>query len=420
MSFDFFPNEQDATLRAAARQPSRAPEPGVWTGFLPGAARYTMRSLAEAGRAVDMLGAAFPIAIDAVTGGTERQNTYFREHDEVFNRAVEFWTPSPADVGAAGQITGQLLGGVAQVVVSPALLVGTAQLGTAEDLVRQAVDAGTANTVGGIAGTGTAVGLRLPFLGKTLASRVGSGAGGNVVQGAATAGASSAVLNAAGHTEQAKQFDPADFKARALDAALGAAFGGLAHVSARMSPTDDAALLVTNQARHMQESTLPAMPVTETDATAHVQALRAAVEQTLRGEVVSVDQVLRGTEFVPDAALASDRAEITGEILRLAREQDGGQPIELPPEAVADAARAQTAPDAAPKADADPVAGRARKVVADSPDLVVPLGEFLPDGTPATARAADLMARADAELRAAEGLGPEIFRTAAACMLGAV
>lgn len=412
MSFDFFPNEQQATMKAAGRQPSLTRDPGVWGNFLPGAARYGMRSLAEAARAVDMAGAAFPVVIDAVTGGTARQDQYFREHDEVFNSAVDYWTPRPGEVGAAGQITGQLLGGLAQAVVSPGLLVGTAQLSTAEDLVRQGVDAGAANLVGDIAGIGAAVGLRLPFLGKTLASRVGSGAGGNVVQGAATAGASRAVLNAAGSTEQAQQFDPFDIKARALDAALGAAFGGLAHVSARMTPTDEAALMVANQARHMEASTLPGLPVGDVDATAHVQALRGAVEQLLRGEPVTVDQALRGAEFVSDPALMRDRIEVGDEITRLAREQAAGDPIPAPvrPEALADSAALEL----------DPVAARARQVAAENPDMLVPLGEMLPDGTPAAARAGDLLARADAELQAAEGLGPEIYRTAAACMLGAI
>lgn len=414
MSFDFFPNEQRATILSAARQPSVTRDPGVWDNFFSGAGSYGMRSLAETGRAVDMLGAVFPVAIDTVTGGTERQDQYFREHDEVFNRAVDYWTPSAGDVGAAGQVAGQLFGGIAQAIVSPALLVGTAQLSTGEDLVRQGVDANAANVVGDIAGIGSAVGLRLPFLGKTLASRVATGAGGNVLLGAATAGASRGVLNAAGNPEQAHQFDPFEFKARALDAALGAAFGTMAHISARMTPTDEAALLVANQARHMEASTLPALPVGEADATAHVQALRGAVDQMLRGEPVTVDKALQGVEFVPDTALTRERAQVSDEILRMAREDAAarGEPVPAPirPEAVADAAALEL----------DPVSVRARQVAAENPDLLVPLGEAMPDGTPATARAADLLARADAEVEAAKGLGPDIFRTAAACMLGTI
>ena len=134
--FDFFQNEQSAALLNAARHPSLHPEASAFDGFPKGVGMYAMKSLAEAGRAVDMAGAVFPIAIDAVTGGTDRQDQYFKEHDEVFNAAVDYWTPKPGEVGTAGQVAGQLAGGILQAVISPALLVGTTQLSTAEDLVK--------------------------------------------------------------------------------------------------------------------------------------------------------------------------------------------------------------------------------------------------------------------------------------------
>lgn len=89
MSFEFFPNEQDTSLRNAARQPSLNPDPGVWQGFLPGAGSYAMRSLAEVGRAVSMAGSVLPIAHDLVHGGTKEQDAYFAAHDETFQSAVD-------------------------------------------------------------------------------------------------------------------------------------------------------------------------------------------------------------------------------------------------------------------------------------------------------------------------------------------
>lgn len=230
MSFDFFENEQAATLTQASRHPSISPDAGAFENFWSGAGHFSMRSLAEAGRAVDMAGAAFPVAYDSLVGGTEQQDRYFKEHDEVFNSAVDHWTPRPGEVGMAGQIAGQLAGGIMQAVVSPALLVGTTQLSSAEDLVRQGVDATTANQVGAVQGAATAVGVKLPAFGSTLTRKILTGAGGNLAQGVAASGTSRAILEHANAAGAAAQYDPFDFRARALDVMLGAAFGGIAHL----------------------------------------------------------------------------------------------------------------------------------------------------------------------------------------------
>ncbi|MDB5957697.1 hypothetical protein [Ramlibacter sp.] len=403
--FDFVPNEQSATLLAATRRPSLSPAPGTFDNFLPGAGSYAMRSLAEVGRAVDLAGSVFPIVADKITGGTEQQDRYFREHDDVFNSAVDHWTPRPGEVGTAGQIVGQLAGGVAQAIISPAVLVGTAQLSTAEDLVRQGVDAGAANVAGDIAGIGMAAGVRLPFLGQTAAARIASGAGGNVALGAATAGATRGVLTASGNREQAAQYDPLDVKARALDAMLGAAFGGLAHLDARAQ----AALLVVNQAHHMETSTAPGRPVTDADATAHVQALRQAVDQLLNGDPVSVHGIVRDGAFVHDPVYSRDHDEVGAEIERLAREEAPPPPIDAPLQPTRD-----TAPDA------DPISARARLAAERNPDMPIPTSYFAEDGTPVTLRAADVIAHTDAETAQAKALIPNIFRTAAQCLLGAL
>jgi hypothetical protein len=422
MSFDFFPNEQSTALLNAARHPSVTPDPDTFTNFLPGAASYGMRSLAEVGRAVDLAGSVFPIAVDAATGGTERQDQYFKEHDEVFNSAVDHWTPRPGEVGAAGQIAGQLAGGVMQAVISPALLVATSQLSTGEDLVRQGVDASTANTVGGIAGAGAAVGLKLPFLGKTLATRVLSGAGGNVLQGAATAEASHLVLDAAGNTHQAAQYDATDLRGRLLDAMMGAAFGGLAHIGAKLTPREDAAILVSNQARHLEETTSPGRPDTASDLTQHVTAMRGAIDQILRGDPVAVDKTIEGMHMHPDETMIRDRTELTGEMTRLAGE-------EVPPEEtikpIADETPLRTPEGNDPldvqAADAVPgnlIMARSRAALAKNPDMLIPDRGADPLAEPVPTRAGDVLDRLAAERASAEATAPDLFKTAAACLLG--
>lgn len=427
MSFDFFPNEQSASLLRATRNPSTVPDPGVWGGFASGTGNYAMRSLAEAGRSVDMLGSVFPIAVDAVTGGTARQDQYFQEHDDVFNGAVDHWTPRPGDVGTAGQIAGQLAGGVLQAVISPALLVGSAQLSTGEDLVRQGVDAGAANVAGDVAGLGMAVGLRLPFLGDKLATRVLSGAGGNVAQGAVVAGVTHGVLDAAGNPEQAEQYQALDLKGRLIDAMLGAAFGGLAHVgappskpavgrdvAAKLTATDEAALLVANQARHMEDATPQGRPATAADATMHVDAMRQAIDQTLRGEAVTVDPITKDMRMVPDETQYQQRMEVTDEAHRLAEQE---APLSPP---------IFRAPDAQPaSADVealghDPASVKARQFSTEQPDLMIASNRVDANGAPLMVKASEAIAQADADLAHTQAVAPNIFKTAALCLLGAL
>lgn len=421
MSFDFFPNEQGATLLNAARKPSTTPEPGTFENFAKGAGMYTMRSLAEAGRAVDMAGAVFPIAYDAVVGGTEQQDQYFKEHDEVFNGAVDYWTPKPGEVGTAGQVAGQLAGGVMQAIVSPALLVGTTQLSASEDLVRNGVDSTTAQVVGGIQGASMAVGLKLPYLGQTLATRVLSGAGGNLVQGTAGALASSEVLKAEGYDKQAEQFNPWDLRARALDVMLGAAFGGLAHIDAKgklqeppkLTPTDEAALLVANQARHLEDVTPQGRPATDADATMHADAMRRAIDQVLRGEQVTVDDVVRDMRLVPDEAQYQQRAEIMSEAQRIAEQAAPFDPILPKMEPTRPLA------DNIPM-EGDPASIQARRFATEQPDLTIPTNRADADGNPVTMRAADAIALADAEVAHAQATAANLFKTAANCLLGAL
>lgn len=418
MSFDLFPNEQNAALLNAARHPSTAPDPGVFENFASGAGQYTMRSLAEAGRALDMAGAVFPIMVDKVTGGTMRQDQYFKEHDEVFNHAVDYWTPRPGEVGTAGQVAGQLAGGVLQSIISPALLVGTSQLSTAEDLVRNGVDAGTANKVGAIQGTAMAVGVKLPFLGQSLATRVLSGAGGNLAQGTAAALASSEVLKANDYEKQAEQFNPWDLRARTLDVMLGAAFGGLAHLEARgapkLTPTDEAALLVANQARHLEDSTPNGRPATDADATLHVDAMRQAIDQVLRGERVTVDALTKDMRMVPDEMQYRERAEVLEEAQHIAAEV---APVDRPILPGIEPGKAM--PDINP-AEHEPASLKARQMAVDQPDLTIATNLFDANGQPIHMKAADALAHADAEVANAQARAANIFKTAAHCLLGAL
>jgi hypothetical protein len=319
VSFDLVPDENAATMLRAANSPSPGPEPGFWTGFIPGAASLTMKGFAEAARGISLAGAVGPMIEDRLTGGTAAQDTYFQQHDDLFNTAVDYWTPAPGEVGTAGRIVGSLVPILAQAAVSPGLALNTVTMGTAEDLVRQGVDANKAVGAGVVQGTGLGLGMALPIFGNSWMMRaLVGGAASNVAQGVVSRAVTAKILEG---TKAAEQYDPWNAENIVLDTLMGVGFGSLAHVGAKhaeelqrirdqLTDTQRAAILAANQARHMEDTTAPGQPVTDVDRTIHVEAMKKAVDDVLNGRTAEVEQLLADARFHPDEARAAAQEEV--------------------------------------------------------------------------------------------------------------
>jgi hypothetical protein len=332
VSLDLY--ERETQERLSTMQPVEHLEAGTWDGFARGTGLSAMRGLARIGRTIDMAGAVGPILKDAVTGGTELQDRYFREHDEVWGSAVDYWTPKRGEVGVAGEIAGQLLSLLPVVLASPGLAVADAYLGTAEDLVKQGVDAGKAQAVGAVQAVGLGLGIWVPILGRNGWERIlVGGAGFNVAQGITMRGVSGAILEG---TPAAKAFEAFDGHALTLDVLLGLAFGSFAHLNPEMraqgakawerigawaqklEPSELAAIAALRQAQHANVDSFPGgKPAGPQDIEAHVNRLRVATEQILRGEPVHVE----------DMPAPKTEAEGLAEVYR--GEDLAGTPIEL-------------------------------------------------------------------------------------------
>ena len=305
--------------RSYSLRPVTSIEPGMFDNFLSGTAKYTMQGFAKAGRAIDMIGAVGPIVQDALASTkvkttTEAQDRYFREHDETFKRAVDYWTPAPNETGAAAQVVGSLLGTLPFVLANPALAVGTTQVSTALDLQDKGVATGKAQAVGAVQAAGLALGIWMPILGQTGFQRVVlGGAGFNAVQGVATRGISGAILSG---TEAANDFKAFDGASLTLDVLLGAAFGGLAHLSPSQraagaalwdkikggtKPSDVDAALTLRQAQHLGEDSAPGKLSTPQDIAAHADRMRKAIDDMVSGRPVDVEG-LPPVTFADDAA----------------------------------------------------------------------------------------------------------------------
>lgn len=324
---DLYPEELDQELRGREQAAPRI-DPGFAESHpkLTGAAKATMRELARAGSSFDLLGAAVPVTLDWMKGGSDLQDQYFREHDEVFSKAVDYWTPSPQERSLAGDVAGGLVGMGAQFMLGAPVLLNTAFTGTAEELVKQGVDAGPALTVGGIQGLFTAAGIRLPAaFGTRLVTQLGTGAAGNVALGTTARYLSQQTLEATGHQEAAQSFEPLALDAVLVEAGMGALFGGMAHMSGKprlgnvkesapgraadtvrwwmegMKPSDKDAVLTLGNAVALEKRSL-GIPARPKDLDTHVQAMEQAIRQAAAGDTVDVagKVIARDMQIKPD------------------------------------------------------------------------------------------------------------------------
>lgn len=325
MTIELF--RQDLEERLAGFGGTTQLEPSMFDGFLRGTAQYTMRGFAKTARAIDMAGAVFPIVQDAITGGTEARDRYFREHDEVMGGAVDYWTPKPLEVGAAAEVVGSLVSQLPVIIASPHLAIGAQVLDTAEELTAKGVAPGKAVTAGVVQGAGLAAGIWMPVLGRTYLERVlVGGAGFNLLQGVVTRGATQLVLEG---TPAEKDFQALDQKAMTLDVLLGLMFGNLVHLSAeqraqgaamwtriqrwaeKASPSERAAVATLRTAQHLNEDSLPGRAEAPADVEAHVQRTRAAIDQLVRDKQVAVEDLPAAKVEADDARFkaAARRAE---------------------------------------------------------------------------------------------------------------
>lgn len=287
---------------------------GAFTGMFQGLGEGIMRGGAKAGSMLalrsEVSGNAYRLNLAAADPNADMlqlPKALAPRHDalDAYYRNVDFWTPGPREVGVVGNV----LGGLGEMVLplaaaggNPTLLAASDTVGTTLDLARQGVDPNAAADVGAMQGASILVGFRLPAaFGKTLTTRLATGAGGNLAVGRAASYGQEARLEASGDTDAAKQFDPWSAQSVVLDTLMGLAFGGLHHLGAKgearkadtapareLTQEEKDAILAANNADHFQRQTMPGDPLTPGADVAHQRALETAIEQALRGEPVDV------------------------------------------------------------------------------------------------------------------------------------
>ncbi len=295
-----FFNDPEYTARIdrdALANPSPGPTLGAWEQ----AGLGVMRGGAMAADAVRMAAAVPVVAF----GDDETQDAYFAATDDVIKSAVDRWTPDPASTTLAGRVMGGLAEAALPLMAAggnPALLMGSMQTRTSRSLVDQGVDASTARDVGMVDALTIGAGFMIPAVGRSLATKLAFGAVSNPLLNAAGITVQAGALNEAGAPQAAAQYDPWDLESRAVDAALGAAFGGMVHAMGAPGGAppmgrgfDDAGrvfresvdeILTYRGAQRYESRALGAPTIAARNA--HDRAMRTAMEQAIRGEPVAV------------------------------------------------------------------------------------------------------------------------------------
>ncbi len=319
--FDSNPKKPDAILAGnnyVKLGENFQPEPDTFDNFGNAIALSVPQGFAQMGKAGSILLGSFPAAYDSgksmITGKYESaaSDWWFKNvTDDLTQNAVEYWTPDASKTGSAGKVMGGLVNVLTQATGGGIGLATSLGVNEAATLVEEGVDSDTALKAGAVEAASAYVGFKLPFLGKNLIQRVGFGAGSNLALNTTTTFAQNQILQAGGYDEIAQRYDAADTQARLMDVLLGAAFGGIAHLTASgknveiksddLTPQERNTILTANNAKHFQQDSAPGMPADLPSSVAHQNAMTTAMEQIARGEAVDVSAIknIDNASFIP-------------------------------------------------------------------------------------------------------------------------
>lgn len=304
--------------------------PGFWTGSgtatLKGLAQGVIAQpallLGDAATAVAMPGAK---KIDELFGGSNAQDWLKGEQQKTV-AAVHALMPGP-QTGLLGNLgygfgsmvpqaaAGFVTGGPAGAAAAVGSLQGYAAKRVGETY--EGLDESTAIMKGIIEGGFAAAGVALPpAFGTGIGTMIATGIGGNVGLGIAQRGATSALLEANGYDKLAEQYKAFDLSSIAVDAVLGAAFGGV-HArfgqtgeGGKIPPTLTDAVLAENKQNHLQVSVAPGVPDGPQSRSLHGRTIDKAMRDIMGDEPVDVSGTgIENAAFVPNRAVQEARVE---------------------------------------------------------------------------------------------------------------
>jgi len=358
-------------------------------------------------------------------GGAKTPDEFKPDFEETLKGVQEWSQMDPATTGKWAQVGGATLKGleiagagslIAGPVGAGALLGSTTAHTDYQENIKAGMDPTTAAEKAGLTGSLAAASAFLPMkFGSTgavgLAKSMAGGALINTGTGIAQRALTSELLNHAGYTEMAKQYQPMDAQAMIADGILGLAFGGFAHLThGEAPPTKDLIDTALNARRdEMLSRAGPGIPTDPLHANLDSRLQDEALGNMMRGQPSDVSTT-DAQNIVEHSLLDPERLEYTGAYEKAMVDVHGAvadmtQPERLPYEAVAKATadletqvKGEAVPEpkapgetAAPKL-SDTAASSLKQLAAAHPDMEVQL----PDGR--TVKASDMETQLQASM----------------------
>jgi hypothetical protein len=358
--------------------------------------------------------------------------------------------PNPIKTGVASNI----VGGLAQVlptavagaaiggpVGAMALVGGSQGVGDYQESLLDGVDPATAAKKAALTGVVSGVGVAIPMAkaGAGLATNLGIGVGVNVGLGMGQRAGTAAILNAGGYHDMAAQYKWLDGEAIAVDALLGAAFGGMGHfmhgageTAARPTPEHVDAALALNDRLHVENEAQPGVHRTVESRDAGVQAMEKAVnDMVVNDRMPDVAEAAARMDVEPNPAARAFHEEVQQQLeLELPKREEAvdtltpaehaakgeelrqhvdeaGQPVRPKTAGTDTDGKPLTPHDNTPEGmakagDVQPAEhAMAQQLLAAHPDLEIPVG-IDADGNPTMRKFSDVMAEMDRDIAQAE------------------
>ncbi|WNB73961.1 hypothetical protein [Methylomonas koyamae] len=329
LSPNFARNQQAMLERDRAELPQ--PEPGVFTG-LDQADTYTnaLGTIGQEAKAVGGLALSqWPKALDkALDSGETFQDLWMGAVVDPAITQRKALRLDPRTHGIAAQVVNSLATMLPEAIAVGPLGVGLLSgISDTAEQIQEGKPLATAAEFGAVTGVANAIGLAAPaalpvsaaWKAPALLQRITTGAATNLALGIPERYAKHQILAEAGYLEQAEQWRWNDATALAIDAALGAGFGALAHVQAKPSEID--AALAANEARSI-DSRAPGLPITAEAANAHTETFYRAMDHALNDEAIRAELPMSERPlFSPDLIAQAGNRMSRGERQTLERQK---------------------------------------------------------------------------------------------------
>lgn len=232
--------------------------------------------------------------------------------NSAFNQAREDGLDFKTSVGMGGITAGSTFIG--------AFLPVTATTSMATGLLGKAMGAEVAGNAATAAALYTAAGATATIA-TNLPAKIAAAGAINTATGIPTRGATSALLEANGYADMAKQYEAFSMSEMISDFAVGSIFGLGIHgyqkweqanqnkiPPAQMSDLD--AVLALTNAAHIEIKTAPGIPTDPATREAHVEAINKALADLAEGRPVDVGSKVTEGNFIEDPVAVQTRTEI--------------------------------------------------------------------------------------------------------------